>query len=162
MRQPADGAINQRRNIFTPSHRLRLTSPVITRFAMKTIAAIASLLLSVAAFQTPAGAWEKRCLACGDAPRPHYDSQEVVKTHQDIDRSRVISTRTVIKRVRVVEAPLVVRVPVVKVIEVVVQPYRMVEVMPYTTRVYHRPAHYRPLYRCVPGDGCHRVLHARG
>lgn len=121
---------------------------------MKTIAAAVSLMLSTLALASSASAWEKQCLAC-DKPRPHYDSQEVVKTQQDVDRSRVINTRTVVRHVRVVVAPMLVRVPAVKVIEVVVQPYRMVEVTNFAyRRVYHRPLYHRPLY--------HRVLRVRG
>lgn len=112
---------------------------------MKTIVAAVSLMLTTLALASSASAWEKECLAC-KTPRPHYDSQEVIKTQQDVDRSRVINTRTVVRHVRVVVAPTIVRVPLVKVIEVVVQPYRMVEVTNYTyRRVYHR----RPVYRVL-------------
>jgi hypothetical protein len=117
---------------------------------MKTIAVAVSLMLSALALSSSASAWEKECLGC-KKPRPHYDSEEVLKTQQDIDRSRVINTRTVVRRVRVVEPPVLVRVPAVKVIEVVVQSYRMVEVGEFAYRPSYR---HRPMYR--------RVLRVRG
>lgn len=38
---------------------------------------------------------EQTCQDCPQ-PRPHYDSQEVIKTTRDVDRSRVINTTTVV------------------------------------------------------------------
>jgi hypothetical protein len=38
----------------------------------------------------------KRCPNCA-APRPHYDSQEIVQTTRDIDHSRVINTQSVVR-----------------------------------------------------------------
>jgi hypothetical protein len=63
---------------------------------MKTLAA-AVVSLSVLAI-APALANDYRCggKKC-PAPRPHYDSQEVVHTTQDIDRSRVINTQSVVE-----------------------------------------------------------------
>jgi hypothetical protein len=106
------------------------------------------------------------CVDCR-APRKHYDTQEVVKTYRNVDRSRVINTKSyVYKRPRAVYAPPVVRVPVVKVIEVVVQRYHVVEVPNYT----YQPVVYRPAYRPVVhhpakycyGYGCSYRLRVRG
>ncbi len=90
--------------------------------------------------------------------------------------SRVIDTHSyVYKRPRVVHSVPVVRVPVVKVIEVVVQRYHVVEVPNYTYRpVVYRPAYrpvvHRPVKECYGGRGgygghgsCHvRMLRVRG
>jgi hypothetical protein len=61
------------------------------------IAAVAGILCAVAiAAAAPAFATDRKtCKGC-PAPRPHYDSQEVVRTTRDIDHSRVINTQSVV------------------------------------------------------------------
>ena len=57
----------------------------------------AAVLCAVAvATAAPAFATDKKCKNCV-APRPHYDSQEVVRTTRDIDKSRVINTQSVVE-----------------------------------------------------------------
>ena len=61
----------------------------------------AAAVLSVLALATAAPAFANdyrgdRCKNCV-APRPHYDSQEVVHTTQDVDKSRVINTQSVVE-----------------------------------------------------------------
>ena len=88
----------------------------------------------------------KECDNCG-APRKKYHSVEVIKSHRNIDRSRVIHTRTVVPVYR--RARPVVRVPVVTVVQYVVHQYRVVDTpIVYTYRLpVYRPAH--PVYRGV-------------
>ena len=73
---------------------------------MKDLAAFKGALLAIvlAAATTPAMAGGSRndCVKC-PAPRPNYDSTEVVKRTRDVDRSRVIETRSVIPSKRVIE-----------------------------------------------------------
>ena len=62
---------------------------------------IATALLSVAAVMPIATASAtdrpgERCHNCV-APRPSYDSQEVVRSTRDVDRSRVINTQSVVE-----------------------------------------------------------------
>lgn len=63
------------------------------RFAV--FAAVSAVALAIAA---PAFATDHRSARCKNcpAPRPHYDSQEVVRTSRDIDHSRVINTQSVV------------------------------------------------------------------
>jgi hypothetical protein len=63
---------------------------------MKPVTIAALILLGLALVGGAASASErKNCRNC-PAPRPHYDSQEVVKTSRDIDHSRVIETQSVV------------------------------------------------------------------
>ena len=58
---------------------------------------LAAVLCAVAlATAAPAFATDKKCKNCV-APRPHYDSQEVVRTTKDVDKSRVINTQSVVE-----------------------------------------------------------------
>ena len=93
----------------------------------------------------------KECANC-DAPRRNYDSVEVVKTRRNIDRSRVIHTKTVMPVYR--RARPVVQVPVVTVVQYVVHRYHVVDkplIYTYQVPVYQRayPVHRRahPVYR---------------
>src|SRR5207253_1584717 len=111
------------------------------------------------------------CVDCV-APRRHYDTREVIKTHRNVDHSRVINTHSyVYKRPRVVQMAPVVRVPVIKVVEVVVQRYHVVEVpnyayVPVVYRPAYRPAVHRPVKECYGGRGgygsCQYRLRVRG
>jgi hypothetical protein len=58
----------------------------------------AAAALSVFAFAMTASAFatDKDCKNCV-APRPQYDSQEVVRSTKDVDRSRVINTQSVVE-----------------------------------------------------------------
>ena len=58
--------------------------------------AAAVLSVFALAMAAPAFATDKKCKNCV-APRPHYDSQEVVRTTKDVDRSRVINTQSVVE-----------------------------------------------------------------
>ena len=59
-------------------------------------AALSAFALTTAA---PAFATDDRGYRCKNCPkpRPHYDSQEVVRTSKDVDQSRVINTQSVIE-----------------------------------------------------------------
>jgi hypothetical protein len=96
---------------------------------MKHAAALLTLAL-IAAFPNGSHADCADCVA----PRRQYDSQEVIRTYQDVDQSRVINTTEVRTRV-------VMPVPVIKTIEIVVQPYRVVEVPNYA----YVPVRSRPV-----------------
>jgi hypothetical protein len=76
---------------------------------MKYLALCQGALLAVvlAVATTPAIAGDdpdtgSRCDSC-PAPRPRYDSTEVIKRTRDVDRSRVIKTQSVIPSKRVIE-----------------------------------------------------------
>lgn len=58
---------------------------------IRTLAILALLLIAVSAFANE----YPRCKNCPQ-PRPHYDSQEVIHSTRDIDRSRTINTTTVV------------------------------------------------------------------
>ena len=58
--------------------------------------AAAALSVFALAMTAPAFATDKNCKNCV-APRPHYDSQEVVRTTKDVDKSRVINTQSVVE-----------------------------------------------------------------
>jgi hypothetical protein len=62
---------------------------------MKYAFTIALLAIGLAA---PAHAGNERSTRCFDcpAPRPHYDSQETIRTTRDVDHSRVINTQSVV------------------------------------------------------------------
>ena len=65
---------------------------------MMKFAVVGTLTVLAFAMAAPAFATDhrgKRCSNC-PAPRPHYDSQEVVRTTRDIDHSRVINTQSVV------------------------------------------------------------------
>ena len=59
---------------------------------MTKLFAAAALSVFALAMTAPAFATDKNCKNCV-APRPHYDSQEVVRTTEDVDKSRVINTQ---------------------------------------------------------------------
>jgi hypothetical protein len=61
--------------------------------AIAGIVSVLALAMAAPAFATDYRG--KRCPNC-PAPRPHYDSQEVVQTTRDIDHSRVINTQSVV------------------------------------------------------------------
>jgi hypothetical protein len=63
---------------------------------MTKMLAAAALSVFALAMTAPAFATDKNCKNCV-APRPHYDSREVVHTTQDVDRSRVINTQSVVE-----------------------------------------------------------------
>ena len=63
---------------------------------MTKMLAAAALSVFALAMSAPAFATDKNCKNCV-APRPHYDSQEVVRTTRDIDKSRVINTQSVVE-----------------------------------------------------------------
>ena len=74
---------------------------------MMRISVVAALSVLVLTWAAPAFATQYRGKACKNcvAPRPHYDSQEVVRATKDVDQSRVINTQSVVyvpggKRVR--------------------------------------------------------------
>jgi hypothetical protein len=58
----------------------------------------AALLSVLVALSAPAFATDYRGKPCKNCvkPRPHYDSQEVVRTTKDVDHSRVINTQSVV------------------------------------------------------------------
>ena len=95
------------------------------------------------------------CRDCATQDK-RYDTEEVIRTHREVDHSRVINTRSeVITHTRVV-----VPMPVVKTVEIVVQRYHVIEV-PNTSYV---SLVSRPVHRCHRGrhDGCGRWLRVRG
>ncbi len=60
-------------------------------------AAVTVILCAVAvAIAVPASASDRKSCKNCVAPRPHYDSREVVRTTRDVDHSRVINTQSVI------------------------------------------------------------------
>lgn len=61
------------------------------KFAVACILSVVAVALAAPAFASG----RKACRDCV-APRPHYDTQEVVRTSRDIDHSRVINTQTVV------------------------------------------------------------------
>jgi hypothetical protein len=66
---------------------------MMKKFAVAGVLSVLMLAMAAPAFaQSYRGS---RCKNC-PAPRPHYDSQEVVRTTRDIDRSRVINTYSVV------------------------------------------------------------------
>jgi hypothetical protein len=120
-----------------------------------------------------------RCKNC-PAPRPHYDSREVVHTTRDVDHSRVINTTTVVpvsRKVRVknhlvVRKNLIRNVGVVRhkhtIIEKEIRYVRRVPAAPITVnfvtqtyRTVHRPASVLVDAIVYPRRK-HRPLRARG
>ena len=64
---------------------------------MKNFAVAGVLSVFAVAMAAPAFANDTRkCKGCA-APRPHYDSQEVVRTTRDVDHSRTINTQSVVQ-----------------------------------------------------------------
>ena len=65
---------------------------------MMKVAVVCILSALVLAMAAPALAKDYRGAHCKNcpAPRPHYDSQEVVQTSRDIDHSRIINTTSVV------------------------------------------------------------------
>jgi hypothetical protein len=63
---------------------------------MKHAFAGAVLMVGLLAAAAPAAAQDARAGKCHDCPKPrgHYDSQEIVRTSRDVDRSRVINTQS--------------------------------------------------------------------
>jgi hypothetical protein len=63
---------------------------------MKHALAGALLMVGLVAAAVPAAAQDARTGKCHDCPKPrdHYDSQEIVRTTRDVDRSRVINTQS--------------------------------------------------------------------
>jgi hypothetical protein len=152
----------------------------------------AAVLCAVAvAMATPAFANPKKCKNCV-APRPHYDSQEVVRTTKDVDKSRVINTQSVVyvpsRKVRTTNH-LVIKKNTIRHVGVVQHNHTIIEkeirykrrapaVRVPMRRVYAAPVtinfvtqHYntvrRPAMVTVPYvyprcRTCHRVLRVRG
>jgi len=58
---------------------------------IRALAILALLLIAASAFANE----YPRCKNC-PKPRPHYDTQEVIHSTKDVDRSRVINTQTVV------------------------------------------------------------------
>ena len=115
----------------------------------------AAALLTLALIGASANVANAECRDCA-TPDKHYDTEEVIRTHREVDHSRVINTRSeVITRTRVV-----VPMPVVKTVEIVVQRYHVIEV-PHTSYV---SLVSRPVHRCHRGrhGGCGRWLRVRG
>jgi hypothetical protein len=129
---------------------------------MKHAVAAALLALALMPAGLPASAGERAPAKCYDCvtPRKHYDSREVVKTHRNVDHSRVINTTSVVH----LPPRVVVRVPVVTVVKVVVQHYRVVEQDNYAlVDVGHRPV--KDCWRGRRGTysgSCGQVLRVRG
>lgn len=151
------------------------------------IAGFLAAAASAAAQDAPA----ERCYKC-PKPRDHYDSQEIVRTTREVDKSRVINTRSEVlvgRRVREtnhliirenqtrhvgvvqhnhtiyeVTPRYVVRVPKVTTVNYVTQHYRVVE-MPAMITV---PVSVRPVSRCSRygtsryDNPCRRMLRVRG
>ena len=157
---------------------------------MKTFAAA---LLSVLALATavPAIASDYKPAPCKNcvAPRPHYDSQEVIHTTKDVDHSRVINTQSVVevpsKQPVRVHNHLVIRKNTIRHVGVVRHKHTIIEKeIRYTYKrpvvyayarpvrinfvtqhyhVVHRPALVaveRPVYQCRKCH--HRMLRVRG
>ena len=150
----------------------------------------AAVLCAVAvAMAAPAFAAPKKCKNCV-APRPHYDSEEVVRTTKDVDKSRVINTQSVIevpsRKVRT-HNHLVIRQNTIRHVGVVrhnhtiiekeirykrrapVRPMRRVYAAPvvvnFVTQQYYtvrRPAMVSVPYVYPRCRSCHRVLRVRG
>jgi hypothetical protein len=151
---------------------------------------LAAVLCAVAlATAAPAFATDKNCKNCV-APRPQYDSQEVVRTTKDVDKSRVINTQSVVEvpsgKVRT-HNHLVIRKNTIRHVGVVrhnhtiiekeirykrrapVQPMRRVYAGPvvvnFVTQQYYtvrRPAMVEAPYVYQRCRSCHRGLRVRG
>jgi hypothetical protein len=83
-----------------------------------------------------------RCRNC-PAPRPHYDSQEVVRTTRDVDHSRVINTQSVVpvsKRYRTTNH-LVIRKNTIRNVGVIRHKHTIIE----KEIRYRRPVHARAI-----------------
>jgi hypothetical protein len=130
----------------------------------------------------------KTCKNCV-APRPHYDSQEVVHTTKDVDHSRVINTQSVVivpssRKVRT-HNHLVVRKNTIRNVGTILHKHTIIEkeirykrtrpavyayarpvTINFVTQKYrtvHRPALVRADARRVyPCGRCKRVLRVRG
>jgi hypothetical protein len=156
---------------------------------MTKMLAAAALSVFALAMAAPAFATDKRCKNC-PAPRQHYDSQEVVRTTKDVDKSRVINTQSVVElpsgKVRT-RNHLVIRKNTVRHVGVVrhnhtiiekeirykrrapVRPMRRVYAGPvvvnFVTQQYYtvrRPAMVEVPYVYPRCRSCHRVLRVRG
>ena len=68
--------------------------------------ALLAVVLAVAATPAMAGdygpGYRNDCYKC-PAPRPNYDSTEVIKQSRDVDHSRVIETQSVVPSKRLIE-----------------------------------------------------------
>ena len=149
---------------------------------MMKIFALFGVLSLLAAMAEPALASDyRKCKNCAK-PRPHYDSQEVVRTTKDVDHSRVINTQTVIevpsRKVRT-HNHLVIRKNTIRHVGVVRHKHTIIEkeirykrphvqappvVVNFVTQRYHtvhRPALIEApiVYPC---RNCRRVLRVRG
>jgi hypothetical protein len=152
----------------------------------------AAVLCAVAvAMAAPAFAIDKKCKNCV-APRPHYDSEEVVRTTKDVDKSRVINTQSVVEvpsgKVRT-HNHLVIRKNTIRNVGVVRHNHTIIEkeirykrrapvlrapmrrvyarpvVVNFVTQQYttvRRPATVEAPYIYPRCRSCHRVLHVRG
>jgi hypothetical protein len=146
--------------------------------------AVASVLSGFAlAMSAPAFATDYRGPQCKNCPkpRPHYDTQEVVRTTKDIDHSRVINTQSVVivpsRKVRT-HNHLVIRKNTIRHVGTVRHVHTIIEKeIRYKRRVYappvvvnfvtqkyyttHRPALVEDT-RIYPPRGCCRPLRVRG
>jgi hypothetical protein len=121
---------------------------------IRALAILALLLIAASAFANE----YPRCKNC-PKPRPHYDTQEVIHSTKDVDRSRVINTQTVVPVSRKVKVHnhLVIRKNTIRNIGVVRHNHTIIEkeirwkrrvpappiVVNYVTQDYivtHRPA----------------------
>ena len=64
--------------------------------------ALLAVVLAVAATPASAGDYRDNCYKC-PAPRPNYDSTEVIKQSRDVDHTRVIETQSVVPSKRLIE-----------------------------------------------------------
>jgi hypothetical protein len=159
----------------------------LSRESLMTKLFAAAVLCAVAvATAAPAFAAPKKCKNCV-APRPHYDSEEVVRTTRDIDKSRVINTQSVIevpsRKVRTYNH-LVIRQNTIRHVGVVRHNHTIIEkeirykrrapvarvyaqpvVINFVTQPYitvRRPAMVSVPYVYPRCRSCHRVLRVRG
>ena len=102
---------------------------------------LAALVVALATSALATDYGSARCKSCV-APRPHYDSREVVHTPRDVDHSRVINTQTVVPVSRKVRTTnhLVIRKNTVRHVGVVRHKHTIIEKeIRYTRRVRAAP-----------------------
>jgi hypothetical protein len=143
---------------------------------IRALAILALLLIAASAFAND----YPRCKNC-PKPRPHYDTQEVIHSTKDVDRSRVINTQTVVPVSRKVKVHnhLVIRKNTIRNVGVVRHNHTIIEkeirykrprvyappvVVNFVTQKYyttHRPALVEDI-NIYPRRKCCRPLRVRG
>lgn len=119
--------------------------------------AVALSILALVATASAVAAKDRRAVKCpGCEPAKHYDTQEVIKTVREVDRSRVVNTTSVVVR------PVYIR-PVRTVVNFVVHHYKVVS-RPIDFERYPAP---RAVWKDCRSSrrnarGCGTVLRVRG